>query len=111
MDYSPQGRTESDTTEATSQQQQLPAVEWSVLVGRGYVPVCDTLDAASQVASVCPTLWDPVDRSPPGSCVHGILQARILEWVAMPSSSGSSQPRDGTGVSCVSCTGRQVLHH
>ena len=41
----------------------------------------------------------------------GILQARILEWVAMPSSRGSSQPRDGTYVSYVSCLGRQVLYH
>jgi len=40
-----------------------------------------------------------VDYSPPGSFVHGILQTRILEWVAMPSSRGSSQPRDGTQVS------------
>ena len=39
---------------------------------------------------------DPMDYSPPGSSVHGILQARILEWVAMPSSRGSSQPRDQT---------------
>ena len=38
----------------------------------------------------CPTLCDPMDCSPPGSSVHGILQARILEWVAMPSSRGSS---------------------
>ena len=38
----------------------------------------------------CLTLWDPVDYSPPGSSVHGILHARILEWVAMPSSRGSS---------------------
>ena len=37
----------------------------------------------------CPTLFDPVDCSPPGSSVHGILKARILEWVAMPSSRGS----------------------
>ena len=36
----------------------------------------------------CPTLWDPMDYSPPGSSVHGILQARILEWVAMPFSPG-----------------------
>ena len=36
------------------------------------------------VAQLCPTLWDPVDCSPPGSSVHGILQARILEWVAIP---------------------------
>ena len=42
---------------------------------------------------LCPSLWDPVDCSPPGSSVHGILQARILEWVAMPSSRGSSRPR------------------
>ena len=44
-----------------------------------------------------------MDCSPPGSSVCGILQARILEWVAMPSSRGSSQPRDGTHVSCGSC--------
>ena len=42
------------------------------------------------------TLCDPIDSSPPGSSVHGILQARILEWVAMPSSRGSFQPRDRT---------------
>ena len=39
----------------------------------------------------CPTLWEPMGSSPPGCSVHGILQARILEWVAMPSSRGSSQ--------------------
>ena len=38
----------------------------------------------------CPTLCNPMDHSPPGSSVHGILQAKILEWVAMPSSRGSS---------------------
>ena len=42
-----------------------------------------------------------MDCSPPGSSVHGILQARILEWVAMPSSMGSSQPRDQTQVSLI----------
>ena len=47
------------------------------------------------------TLCDPVDCSPPGSSVHGILQARILEWVAMLFSRGSSRPRDQTGVSCI----------
>ena len=41
---------------------------------------------------LCPTLCDPMDYSPPGSSVHGILQARLLEWVAMPSSRRSSQP-------------------
>ena len=64
------GCTESDTTEATSQQQQF------VLV-----------------AQSCPTVCDPMDCSLPGSSVHGILQARILEWVAIPFSRGSSQAR------------------
>ena len=56
------------------------------------------------VAQPCLTLCDPVDCSPPGSSVHGILQAGILEWVAVPSPRGSSLPRDQTHVSCVSCT-------
>ena len=45
------------------------------------------------------SLCDPVDCSPPDSSVHGILQARMLEWVAIPFFRGSSQPRDGTWVS------------
>ena len=53
------------------------------------------------IVQSCLTLCDPVDCSPPGSSVHGILQARILEWVAMPSSRGPSQPRDRTWVSCI----------
>ena len=56
---------------------------------------------------LCPTLWDPIDCSPPGSSVHGILQARILEWVTMPFSRGPSRHRDQTHVSYVSCFGRQ----
>ena len=62
------------------------------------------------VCSVC-VICDPVDCSPKGSSVHGILQARTLEWVAMFSSMGPSWPRDRTRVSCVSCTGREVPHH
>ena len=50
---------------------------------------------------LCLTLGDPMDCSLPVSSVHGILQARILEWVATPSSRGSSQPRDPTQVSCI----------
>ena len=46
------------------------------------------------VAQSYPTLCDPIDCSPPGSSVHGILQARILEWIATSFSRGSSQPRD-----------------
>ena len=51
------------------------------------------------VAQSSLTLRDPMDGSPPGSSVHGILQARILEWVAIPFSRGLSPPRDRTQVS------------
>ena len=53
------------------------------------------------VAQLCLTLCDPMDCSLPGSSVHGILQARILEWVALSFSRGASGPRDWTWVSCV----------
>ena len=59
----------------------------------------------------CPTLCNPEKGSLPGSSVHGILWARILEWVSMPSCRGSSWPRDQTDVPYVSCTGRKVLYH
>ena len=52
-----------------------------------------------KVAQSCLTLWDAMDCSLPGSSVHGILQARILEWVVFPFSRGSSKPRDPTQVS------------
>ena len=55
------------------------------------------------VAQLCPTVCNLMDRSPPGSSVHGILQARILEWVAIPFSRGSSCLKDRTQVFCVSC--------
>ena len=58
-----------------------------------------------------PTLCDPMGCSPPGSSVHGILQARILDWVVIPSSKGLSQPRNRTHVSYVFCVSRQVLYH
>ena len=53
------------------------------------------------VAQLCSTLCDPMDCSPQGSSVHGIPQARILEWVAISFSEGSSRPRDQTLVSCI----------
>ena len=52
-----------------------------------------------EIAQLCPTLCNPVDCSPPGSSIHGILQARILEWVAISFSKGSFWPRDRTQVS------------
>ena len=60
-----------------------------------YIP----LESESEVAQSCPTLCDPVDCSPSGSSVRGILQARILEWVAISFSRGSSWPRDQNQVS------------
>ena len=54
------------------------------------------------VAQLCSTLCDSMDCSPPGSSVHGILQARILEQVSISFSKGSSAPRDGTCISCIS---------
>ena len=58
-----------------------------------------------------PIFCNPISYSPPDSTVHGILQARILEWVAVTSSSGSFQCRDQTHISYISCTGRQFLYH
>ena len=52
-----------------------------------------------EVTQSCPTLCDPMDCSLPGSSIHGIFQARIVEWVAISFSRRSSQPRDGTWVS------------
>ena len=57
----------------------------------------------------CLTLCDPMDYRPPGSSVHGILQARILEWVVMPSSRESSQPRDQTNQYCFPVPKENVL--
>ena len=61
---------------------------------------------AQSITQSYPTLCDPMDCSPPGSSVHGIFQARVLEWVAISFSSRSSQPRDWTHVSCIV---RQIL--
>ena len=60
----------------------------------------------AQLLQSYPTLCNPVDCSPSGSSLHGILQARILERVAMPSSTRSSQPKKGTRIfwgSCIAC--------
>ena len=67
----------------------------------------------AKLLQVCPILCNPTDYSLPGSSLHGILQARILEWVAISSSSESSQPRDGTSVFCVLHwqVGYLALHH
>ena len=56
-----------------------------------------------EVAQSCPTLWDPMNCSLLGSSLHEIFQARVLEWVVISFSRGSSWPRDLTRISCVSC--------
>ena len=58
---------------------------------------------------LCLTVCNPMDCSLPGSTVHGILQARILKWVAMPSSRGSFQPRDQTHIFCEFCIAGRYL--
>ena len=68
-----------------------------------YSVMCSVL-----VTQSCLTLCDPMDCSPPGSSVHGIFQARTLEWAVTSSSKGYSWPRDWTHISC---TGRWILHH
>ena len=96
------------------------AGEWAVELKSGYLPASQSrresvqrthLHANTHVCAkspqLCYTLCNPVDCNAPGSLVHGILQARILEWVAFSSSRGSSQPRDRTHVSCI---GGQILY-
>ena len=63
------------------------------------------------IAKSFPTLYVSMDCSLPGSSVYGILQARMLEWVAISFSRGSSWPRDWTLISCISCIGRWMLYH
>ena len=62
------------------------------------------ISGACSVTQFCLILCGPMDWSPPGSSVHGIFQARILEWAAISSSRGSSWPRNRIHISCVSCT-------
>ena len=71
----------------------LGKIDISILIPKWTVCVC------MKVAQSCPTLCNPMDYSSPDSSVHGILKARILEWVAFPFSRGSSHPRDQTQVS------------
>ena len=62
----------------------------------------------AKLLQLCLTLCNPMDCNPPGFSVHGIFQARILEWVAISFSRGSSQPRNPTQVSCI--VGRYFYH-
>ena len=74
-------------------------------------PVDCTVAGAVCVRSCVWLFCTTMECSPPGSSVHGILQARTPEWAATSSSRGSFQPRDWTCVSCISCTGRRNRYH
>ena len=76
------------------------------LAGRFFIPEPTMKPSVNPVGDViviqlCPTLWDPMDRNLPGSSVHRILQAKILRWVAVSFSRGSSRPRDQSQVSYI----------
>ena len=77
----------------------------------GPVPSCLSDPRTRALTQSCLTVCHPMDCSSPGSSVHGIFQARILEWVAISYSRGSSPPRDWNFISCVSCIGRWILYH
>ena len=72
---------------------------WAQVLNTWSVASTTEGEGEGEVVQSCPTLCDPMDCSLPGSSVHGILQARILEWVTISFSRGSSQPRDRTQVS------------
>ena len=111
------GHTESDTTEVTEQQQQqktayeISRCDWSsdvcssdlwgslgknTGVGCHVLLQCMKVKSESEVVQLCLTLSESTDCSLPGSSIHGIFQARVLEWGAIAFSTGSSQPRDQT---------------
>ena len=71
----------------------------------------DTSPPVRVCSQSCLALCDPMDCSPPGFSVHGISQARIVEWVAISYSRGSSPTRDQTCIPFISCFGRQILYH
>ena len=81
---------------------------WSVI--RSFRKDLEIIHVCAKSLQSCLTLFNPMDYSPPHASVRGILQVRILEWVAMTSPRESSQPRDQTSISYVSCIGRQVLY-
>ena len=80
---------------------------WQTYIGGTLLRLIWTICLAAQS---CPILCGPMNCSLQGSSVHENFQARILEWVAIFYSKGSSQPRDWTHISCISCIGRWILY-
>ena len=83
---------------------------WAIDSEKAFCSVCLCVCVRS-IAQSCPTLCNPLDCSLSGSSVHGIFQARILQWVAISYSRGSSWHKDQTCSPCVSCIGRRFLYH
>ena len=96
------GRVRKGRREARRGQKGMLGARTTTKFHSGFRP----LKMKALVLQLCPTLCNPMGCSPPVSSVHGILQARILEWEAIPFSRGSSWPRDWT---CLSCTGKNSL--
>ena len=92
--YSPWDWKELDTT-------------WQLNNNNKYILIILTI--LTVVAKPCPILCDPMDCNLPDSSVHGIFQARVLEWIAISFSRGSSQPRDRTRVSCSMSPGNEIV--
>ena len=78
---------------------------------REYISLVLATPCVCSVAQSCPTLCNPMDCSPPGSSVHGDSPGRNIGLGCPFLLQGSSQPRDQTRISCVSCIGRQILYH
>ena len=86
----------SQRKKASLPEDALPEIEEAEVMGEGLGESVESkryMCMHAKLFQSCPTLCNPMDYSPPGSSVHGFLQARILEWVAMPSSRGSFGPR------------------
>ena len=101
-------RTSLEIQECPSCHHHREAISLPLTMTRGLAHVSE-VGAFMLSYSVVVTLCDPMNYISPDSSVHGISQARMLEWVAISFSRGSSWPRDQTHISCVSCIGRQIL--
>ena len=97
--------------------QQIPLSEKEVIYIQESVRSCPELKTGSKwyaahYAQLLSRIWlFGAPWTPAGSCVHGIFQAKILEWIAVTSSRRSSPTRDWTLISCLFCIGRKILYH
>ena len=89
----------------------MDRADYDNCLAKTFLPWAVVNSTACAVGSVVSNSCSPRDCSPSGASVHGILQARILEWGAISYSRGSSRPRDWTCISWDSCSGRWILYH